>query len=980
MRETIVLTLGTTASAVGLDFERRKQELVRRLARRLAKANPPDDAKIKAEIEDIGEVFVLAADVDGTNSYQIHQPLICEPLNWPIGEFHHCVLPGPDMVDRIAQGFARGRFEALNPAAFQSIQTSEHASGGTRANGWLAVEHNAATLEQEIRDRITRILQRRRAMARPQTETIRFILVSGTFGGFGSGSRDAVLRLVRRIARDMQVVLSITSFLLLPGTNPSKDPANTAAVTFGVLSELVAASSGHHWHREQSGGGLKIEMVRSVHVPTILLSDANHAPRKAVALKMENFLGMASAVIWNWIFTDVGERLDAVAGDFQAPSLTPTSSGEPRFGRSAGISYIELDRERIKTYVSMKLASRVLELSLRPVEEEFIRLSARGFFEARHIVLGAGVTTLADRLLNRTDGDVHLVDCERVRQIYRNNTSALKGMDLLSAAGQRLHLSMQQAGNLDAALTARRTMLVRAFIDDLNEEVGRFVRDRQKGPVAAKQWLNTILLFLRQMIEMAAKDTAQHETALQRHQERVQHIENNYIPQIRRRSFIYRRWNRRAIEAAGEQYRIALEQMTLDQMRLKGHNAGIETLKDLEPAVEETLKRVQMAVDAFTDLFTRSDAELKRLLTHPADFRCPVGLALATGRLDEYYERLLPAAGEEHAINDVYTRLVGVEDPLLVAGDPERLDGELHQAAAATFEEPVEALHVVTELHRLFSTPDALAAVLRERDRESFEFIQLKDNVDSENGAHVVRLLAADAALAQNLLGLLGEFGYHRTVPYSLIDTQDRDQIAFIQFRAVFPVSGWAHFPGAKKSYDGLSDSLAFEKFHIHPGERSLPVPGEPISMRRAHLMALKAWLIGRLHYDDRVQVWRLDPPDSAQPEVNLGGEFGLFLAGDGYKYAVDIASHYACEYFARGPEPLLDALWKLVGIRDGQTPATDVTEMRLAELMTDDLKNEIVREVEWWRRNTVPSVMEWAGKPSGNGAGQASAVPVKAS
>lgn len=963
MRDTILIFHGTAGGGVGLNFEQKREAEIQSLQRRAASLHNGDAAALARLVEDARDaVHVIAFDVDATNVYPLNPPLTTSVTTWPVGRFVPCPMPGPDMVEHIKGGRHRGRFEYLNTEAVLALETNGNASGGARTNGWLAAETNIGTIDHQIRSKFEAILRRRLVQSRSLDEHVRVGLIGGSFGGFASGSQDAFRRRILEIARQMQVIVDFFCILLVPGTNASKDPENTLALTHGVMKELVAHSTRYHWHREKRQGASRADMIKSNFVPTIVLSDTNHAPGDPQALSIENFNGMVAELLRAIVLSDLGSRLEALWGDFAIPAQQLTVAGEPRFGRSAGISLIHLDRDRLLRFSNAKLIERVLSSTLTSVDSEGIARDVRAFFEARRFVEGGHVRQLAERLLDRNDGRNGLVDIDRFRRTYRSNTSGLAGIALLTEGVARLQLSIQQAGDLDLALAGRGEVAQQLFVADTRTRTNELARDRQAGTACAKQWMEGAIAVADNMVAEAAKDTAHFEADVARYQRRIEHFQNIYIPQVRRKRWLYRRLKRRLIEANAEEYCRCLEEHQIARMRQAAHLRAIEVLNGIREPLKARLAELQVAVDNLATERDAAHAESERVAQHRPDFGCPVGLSLidTAADLEAYYAKLLPTGGEEQAVGDVHARLLGVDEPIAVASDPSRLHAEIERAAERTFRDRVQALHVVTEMRERFPEREQLGAVLRRRVHESFEYLQLRDSCDQENGLFLVRLLGIDTSRAGDLIEVLGRYDYTRGLPFQAVNTDDPERIVLLQFRAVFPLSEWAHFARSRDIYDRVSELIPFEKYHVVPGERALPTPGESLSDTNARVVAFKAWICERLRFDPRAETWHLTSADNTEMPLPLGKGFELLTGVEGYRRAVDVCSHYTCRYLARGPEPILVGLWRLVDIRDDKTKTADATEERLASLIDSTVQASLERELDWWRRNSVPAAMEW--------------------
>lgn len=950
--DSLIVYIGTTSCAVGLDLERKRALEIAWLTRQSHSTN----AFIERLHSLRDSLSLLAADIDATGVYQLSAPLDDVVASWPIGTFVECPLPGQDLIDNIKDGRHKGRFEHINPETVR--QTMQNAAGGTRVNGWLATETNRDSLEGAIRQRLQFIINQRREQANTNNQ-IRCILVRTSLGGFSSGAGDPIHQMILQIANEMGLTISFMSFLLVPGTNAAKDKANSLAVSAGVIKEQVAHSTGRHYHRELLMGSQRAVEVSSIFNPTFILSDTNNAPYKPSSLSIERFNGMVSELLHAIVFTGLGSKIEAIAGDMDIRSQELTVTGEPRFGRSAGISVIYLDRMMGFSYAQAKLRHRFFNSQLQLVNATAITGNIRGFFETHQIIEGADVQELSERLIQSVDVD-DPVCINRFCELFRQTLAGKDGLELLIKGKDLFEYSVTQTGDFQTSFVRRRESLLQALQRSIYERTDQFARNRRTSLMAAKQWIEEAMAVAENMSIEAAKDTPRFEQQVDELQNNINHIEKDYIPRVVRKNFIYKFFRRNRIKAAGRAYIRSLENCQIATMRLQAHLVAIEVLTGLTELLKHRLSEVQIAIDTISLENDKVAAELAKIADYRPDFNCPVGLALLNGQsdLDEFYTHMLPEGNEEQAIGDIYTRLQRVQDIVKILGDQTRLNDDLNPVIDTTFRQKVERLHVVDYLLRRYPQPEELGAVLRERDRESFEYLQLKDSSKIENGLYIMRLLGIDLRRIGNTKELLAQYGYTRT-PYEAIDIDDPERIIFLQVRAAFPYSDWTHFEAANRVYKLNSKKIPFEKYHSNVGERNLPVPGKLLTPIEARTIILKGWLQERVEYIAS-QGWILFPATDDTGALELGRNLEVLLGQEGYGYAVDVVSHYNNFYLTHGPTIIQQRLTQLFQIRNGTiTPATD-TDRQLAALADDKNFEAIEYELDWWQKNSVPGAMEW--------------------
>src|SRR5262249_11614105 len=101
------------------------------------------------------------------------------------------------------------------------------------------------------------------------------------------------------------------------------------------------------------------------------------------------------------------------------------------------------------------------------------------------------------------------------------------------------------------------------------------------------------------------------------------------------------------------------------------------------------------------------------------------------------------------------------------------------------------------------------------------------------------------------------------------------------------------------------------ERHHTTAGARTLPEIGRLRSAEDNRVIAVRAWLLGRLHRDQSGN-WLLKPVDSAFADEHLGPRLELLAVPSGSAIAVDVASHFECRSFECGTKSFEDGLARL--------------------------------------------------------------------
>ncbi len=974
MSDSIVIFQGTTPCAVGMDLLRRQKLEISQLTN-FCEQNPSPEIQHRLTVLQ-EHIQTIALDVDGTHIYPCNIPMQNGVTEWQSGTFVHCCVPGADLIEGIKTGRHRGQFENFNPQAIIALQAGVHAAGGTRANGYIAFEVNKQDLERKIRNCFRSTLINRPALATSQDEKVRVIIVSSSLGGFASGSLTSLEELVWAIAQDMQVEIQFCCILLIPGgANIGKDRINSLAITAALFKELVAISTGRHKHRQRQAGKERRSSKLSRHVPSILISDVNHADTPQGLMLLDQ-VSMVSQLLLALVSTPLGSRRDSQTADFIVKASEMTVTGEPKFGISAGLSTIYLGRERLKLYAAFKLASTILGQLVISVAEESIQQDVQDFILKQRLLAGRREQQLLNRLLEEPLESGNHLCTTRVMGLIDSYTQPLKGMERLLQGESQVWLAFQQAlqpeDNIDTVLEVRQLHLVEFFQADLQKIILEVVQT--KSLTAARQFLGKLRDVIESIATEAAKDLPQFERELAQQQTNVNNFKTQTIPNLQQLLHQQRSWldnlvNGKKhrltitfeIEKAGWQYLNCLKQQLRAWLRYKAQNAVVKTLTQLQVPIGQLLAQTQQAETTAIALCNEFQQNVEQIATHEPKFECPNGLCLlrTVEDLQTYYPQILPDGEESSAVAEVTRLILQTPDALMLLTDATELETKLITQVEALLQPQLNRLHVVTELRRRFPNQRDLGAVLRQRDRESHEFIQLKDNCDTENGIYLLRLLGIDQTQAGNLPDILRQYGYHRSTDYEVVNTADPEQIIFFQERAVFPLTAWAHYPSALDAYRNVSQRTPFEKLHTRVGERYLPTPGECLTLVDAQSMVVRAWLLDRIQPRLQSDNYQIEFP--ADPPIPLEKSLDTLCSVTGYRYGVDIISHFSNLFLQQGAEPLYRRLMYLLSVRHGKVTPNNATDKAVIQFFDDEIATLLQEQLEWWQQNSVPEAMEWS-------------------
>lgn len=962
MQSTYVITVGTVPGGVGMDAHQRIRCELDRCLRQ-------NSISSKQRVALLKQIRLLAIDIDATHTYTCHRPLNNTIHAWQPDQFLYCKRPHEDLLTSIERGRRAGHaelecYENINPESIRVLRGSLHGAGGNRTSGYAAMLFNREAIEGQLQRgfqsaRLDQSVDR-------SDEPMQVILVASTFGGFASGTLHLLEEIVLQTAESMNLEIDLTCILIIPGgSTVSKDIENSRANTVAVFKDRAARATEYHVERQPVPGKAGLETVRSKPVRTILVSDTNHAPN-AQGLKTASLISMISELILTLKTTPIGARLAAQWIDFEARSRELTLAGEPKFASSIGIATIDLGRDRLETYSKLRLSGAFIDRFLRPLAMSEIEEGVLSFLVQQRLFVGQGQRDLVDRLLDEIVPFGCSLTIPRVVGLIKQSLQSLPDTAQLIQATVTAQLAFQQALQpYDApnqVFEERRTMILQDCRHQLEQKITHWIQNPEKGLTAAHQFLEQLLKYLDRFQIGAGEDIARFEHEVHQCQEHLDLFAAKvpeWLQEIeqKRQTLGYRvrpAKNEREI-ASQLQLLNSAQSHTFSQyysavISKAAYLASIETLAQLQQIVSQLLAQVEQAERSLAELRTQLTFEQQRLIEHSPQFECPNGLCLheSESDLNRGYQRILPEAGEASAIERLIHPLLDESQllPFLVSSIEFR--AKLLLQAEVTLQPQLSGLHVVTELYDRFSQEAELGKVLKHLDRQSFEFIELKGSCDKENGTFVVRLLGIDKAYQRTVPQLLNQYS-SRKVEYQDIDIGDPDKIVLLQYRAVLPYSNWAHYPTAIQNYHQIAKATHFEKLHPIVGARDLPFPGQDITIEQAEIAVIYAWILGRiqLHPSHRYVI------NAAQHNIPLENSRELLCSKIGYQCLVDLVSHFNCLY-QTCPAKIYDRLNHLRLVRQEMVTPLDPLETEVAAYLSEAIDHELLRRLDWWRRNTI--------------------------
>jgi hypothetical protein len=365
----------------------------------------------------------------------------------------------------------------------------------------------------------------------------------------------------------------------------------------------------------------------------------------------------------------------------------------------------------------------------------------------------------------------------------------------------------------------------------------------------------------------------------------------------------------------------------------------------------------------------RAAAEAERIRAWDGVLVTPRGVALDDD-LDGLYRRLLartPAEAddpmvEHRAARELLAELRGRGDLLELAQEDGHIVAELEALAAARVCTPVLGLHVQDELLRRYVPgSDLLKSFLRERDREAFENVPLNPAAQYDHAPQILRFLCGDRRHGPELVRTLNEAAHVRAggqARYEFVDTGDPEQLALVQIRVSFSPSQINLYPPCRNAYLQRSRDLALEQMHTELVGRFLPEPGVPASDVDAQVALVKAFAINALTLDDdSMQLLYGTCSGECEP---VDAHQQVFRRFD---IRVELATRFYADWREHGPQPLRERVLLLGALQKDKMHAAPALSRQVANMVEPTPIQQILEELAFYGRNTVPEATWWGWK-----------------
>jgi hypothetical protein len=806
----------------------------------------------------------------------------------------------------------------------------------------------------------------------------RVIEVANCLGGM-QGGLDRLHDLLADHAHRLGVALTFERIVLYPGVHPAKDMRGAMANAWVWTIEASARASGRyvelHFDRD---GGRPVRRLAPV-LPTWVVSDLNNASGKPATLETSALFTLLAHWLRLLTATPFGARLEAALVDFEDDARAVDPRGERRIARSFGLAFVTLNRERVARFTVQRLVRRALECLQGPVEAQAIEAAKRQFIRAQRLREGAGFREISEALLVLgPTGQAGLDQRTRFRRLFETQLEPLAGLALLRAVRDVFHTTVAQTRDAADHLREARRGLVARVVAEIDQAIRRGLWAPEWGVPHVQAWVQEGQRTCARLVELAAADRSQHGEQITGLQDVVQRQEEA-IARFLEMDAMGRWCNRRHMQTLAERYVREATALQVARLEDQAREEAITALQALAEVFADRGAKVTRLLDELASASTRASDEEARVRQWDGTLTNPNGLALDDD-LDGLYQLVLSRPGEEaqdaaaveqRAARELLQTLEQHGALLDLAQEEGRLATELTSLAFERVRTPIRDLHVQTELLRRYpADSEALRACLRARDHEAHERVTLKGTVELENPTQVLRFVCGDAHRATEIVQALNQAARPRAqgqAQYEFVDTGDPEQLVLVQLRLSVPPSQLGLAPACREAYVQRSRGQAQESLHSTLVGRFLPEPGVPATDRDAQVALVKAWAIEALESSGAgALVYRgfLGEREDVDSALHLFRQFAV---------RVEVSTRFYCAWQEYGPEPLRCRIVQLSALpealrqgsdaapqQEEQAPEAPPASRYVAGLLSPDAVRQVLAELEWYDRNTVPQATWW--------------------
>ena len=934
-----------------------------------------------------GSIESVAFDADRTGSFPMKaDPLFDDGSSRVAETFIHCPPPHPDWMAAVRRGEKPGQADFVSPAIPNMLNgEQDRGVGGLPPLGRLAALARKAQNEDALRSALLRLTRKRSDQTPRGMESIRVIILGGWVGGFACGAMNEIGDSLQFVAADlgMEDELSVERYVLLPGTNENNDIQAARANAYAQITEYAARATGHYMKLVNNGDGWH---EQSVSAPvTTFLTDKGNAPNVKTR-SVSNLLTLTAHAL-HLRDGPLRSHLERDQLDLQKIERKTGVYGEPRAGRSFGLSVISLNRERVKAYQRERLCSKVLDLHLGDdvdfnggeiqeaaetqnddSQDHHVKDAVRSFLQNHALLEGGDYADLTRALIESIEGGIG-----RFNNLYKVPGTGIESLQAAPKVLPRVRGTLEALW--DAELPEAREHKVADTVHAVRVRVERVTR--RQGLVAAGKWIEEFIAHADILHERAEESLRERIDEVEAREDELNRLEDDVIEEWAKRSYLKRLINRDELDRVGARYdqeaRDLLEAV-LDQ------KAGVEAIEVIAGMREYCLDlqlKINDLLEGAQAVCRRADAEVDRIINYDDILSCPDGIELATKRErgrdieDIYYDLLLQGSAqseeadrealEKRWAERILAALRKAHGPLL---DGDSADEELYallgEAIEARFDEALSELHVQQELMRRYPDAETLKDVLAERHQEAYETLRLDRT--AEEDAHRLRYLVGDRLKGETLTDFLNA-SVKDGKQYKFVDTVDtglHERVYIVQVRQAIGLGHIGDLDTYARAYKQRS-STDDELLHPAPVGRHLPAPNRPVSEQDEQEALLKAHLIDVVGGKSLLKLRK----DGSALELQLqnGGRRQIFNGEDkqgAYGAQVEVATQFYNCFRLHGPRKLYDQLGHVERICAGDASPENPVEERLPKSLERDAIKRVRGHLRHYEHNSIEESALW--------------------
>ena len=927
-------------------------------------------------------MYMQAFDTDDTLVFtSLPQPTDpeLEGKEFATGTFQLLQPIGPNTIAAIKEGKYPGRagFGSLNQLGIGS--EGSKGVGQSTLCGVGAIKFNEDLITARIEEMLKKFIEKRHLDAHSEGRQITLFLLHSFYGGTSGGGREPFNLILYECLKRLGITAIVFQLIIVPDTAATKDWLQTASICFSGVAEISAEVTGRLYTIQRLTSDIEPRIYSVPHVRTILIANNNDALHKPLATDRIRQTSLIANFTHFFSTSDVGSQLIKELIDFDDDSLKPTKSGELRWVKALGLSFIVLNRQKLIRHHVAKVEELACSQLLQEKSVESINNLAETFFHQQHLLEGEGFNQFSDTLLhlpyaNGTHRSVNLID--RSRQLVIQNLNGQVGMEAINAARAAINNSAEIleafTNHIEENTKIRSNDITEAF----DTHCRNIIRNNEFGYRTALDFGDKVSLMMLQVKTATSNEITDLDHELEQKKNAVNKFQNELVPEVENKGFIWKWLNQDQLRHLASNGCLAIASQSALELRLAAKQKVLELCDAVGKYVAKRTAELTELV-SIVETFCSASKKIQEYEENHDDVDvCPNGHSLVSrDNINDYYERAIKSTSNKEFI-EAEKQLVlqslqvfqqKISDPFILKENPSSLD-ILTEVAFERLSQFINSINVVDEL--LMQRPigtEMLRSYLLERGREHDPALRLKDNDVHDNPQHVINIIALKGGAANPLVAELNTYGIQKH-PYTAIDTQDPDSIVLISLRSTFPVSDIVAFENWKKAYFETAQGLKEEQFHRAMWRRFIPLPGAKITVEDARRYIAMAFVIDRLIHQVRgstnlLQYAEFDP---SRPEViencrliTLGGtieEIKNYFQTQ-YPLLVEFFSlYYEISFQLKGPQWLEQKLLDLDS-RIGSTDRTSLVDF-VASFIDHDTIKELVKRLDWLVDQISPQQM----------------------